>query len=114
MLDKLSPGDEAPSKAEVRPQTSLAVLIVGMHRSGTSALSGALNMLGVAVPEDLIPADQHNAKGYFEPEKIIAFHEALLARLGSPSNDPLPMGYDWVKSPLGRVACPRGVIRFQC
>ncbi|MDB5446430.1 MAG: adhesin [Phenylobacterium sp.] len=84
--------------------SSLAVLIVGMHRSGTSALGGMLNKLGVAVPEDLHPADEHNTRGYFEPQRIIAFHERLLAKLGSPSNDPLPLTYDWLRSPLGEAA----------
>ena len=82
----------------------MAVLIVGMHRSGTSAISGVLNKLGVAVPADLHPADEHNQRGYFEPRRIIDFHEALLARLGSPSNDPLPLDYEWVRSPVGRAA----------
>jgi glycosyltransferase involved in cell wall biosynthesis len=82
----------------------MAVLIVGMHRSGTSAISGVLSMLGVQPPEDLHPADQHNLKGYFEPTRIIDFHEALFQRLGSPSNDPLPVGYDWVDSPVGEAA----------
>jgi glycosyltransferase involved in cell wall biosynthesis len=104
VLDKLPSDAEPGSGAAAQAQTSLAVLIVGMHRSGTSALSGVLNMLGVAVPEDLHPADEHNQRGYFEPERIINFHEALLAKLGSPSNDPLPLSYDWVRSPVGQAA----------
>lgn len=83
---------------------STALLIVGMHRSGTSAISGVLAKLGVDTPADLIAADQHNLKGYFEPQKIIDFHERLFAQLGSPSNDPLPLSYDWVDSALGRAA----------
>ena len=90
--DKLAAGD------------SLAVLIVGMHRSGTSAVSGVLTKLGVATPESLHPADEHNPRGYFEPRRIIDFHESLFAQLGSPSNDPLPLSYDWLDSPVGRAA----------
>ena len=92
----------APGAAGATNATAL--LIVGMHRSGTSAISGVLAKLGVDTPADLIAADQHNLKGYFEPQKIIDFHERLFAQLGSPSNDPLPLSYDWVDSPLGRAA----------
>ena len=82
MLDKPPSGAAAPSPADAQTSTTLAVLIVGMHRSGTSALSGMLNLLGVSVPADQIPPDQHNPLGYFEPQSIIDFHEALLAKLG--------------------------------
>jgi hypothetical protein len=84
--------------------SSLAVLIAGMHRSGTSALSGVLTKLGVAAPEDLLPADAHNERGYFEAKRIVGFHDRLLARLGSAWNDPLPLSYDWVRSPVGEAA----------
>lgn len=100
MLEKLEPN--ATVRAQSR--TALAVLVFGMHRSGTSALSGVLNLLGVATPRDLHPADKHNSRGYFEPQAIIDFHERLLAELGSPSDDPLPLRYDWVESPVGGAA----------
>jgi hypothetical protein len=92
-LDKSAPtaASEAGPGASLAGASSLAVLIVGMHRSGTSAVSGMLHKLGVAVPEDLHPADEHNERGYFEPERIINFHERLLGKLHSPSNDPLPL-----------------------
>lgn len=91
-------GDGAPSRA------SLAVLIVGMHRSGTSALGGVLNLLGVPAPEAQVTTDHHNQRGYFEPQRIVDFHEALFARLGSPSNDPLPVDYAWLDGPVGEAA----------
>ena len=77
MLDNLPSGREAVARDGSPARTSLAVLIVGMHRSGTSALGGVLNLLGVDTPHDLLPADQHNARGYFEPQRIIDFHEDL-------------------------------------
>jgi GT2 family glycosyltransferase/glycosyltransferase involved in cell wall biosynthesis len=85
-------------------RASLAVLIVGMHRSGTSALGGVLELLGVPAPEQQVTTDHHNARGYFEPQRIVDFHEALFARLGSPSNDPLPVEYGWLDGPVGRAA----------
>jgi hypothetical protein len=103
---------ETPPKAQsetgqpwrLEGASSLAVLIAGMHRSGTSAVSGMLTKLGVAAPEDLLPADEHNERGYFEAKRIVDFHDRLLERLGSPWNDPLRFTYDWVGSPLGQAA----------
>jgi len=103
VLDK-SPENADALQASGRVARSLAVLIVGMHRSGTSALGGVLHMLGVSAPADLIAPDQHNQRGYFEPQSIIDFHERLFAKLGSPSNDPLPVTYAWLDSPLGEAA----------
>jgi hypothetical protein len=42
------------------------VFIVGMHRSGTSALSGALEKLGLSVGKTVMPPHAQNPKGYFE------------------------------------------------
>jgi GT2 family glycosyltransferase/SAM-dependent methyltransferase len=109
VLEKLPSGADGQSEANdptraAGARTSLAVLIVGMHRSGTSALGGVLNLLGVPAPAEQVETDHHNIRGYFEPQRIVDFHEALFARLGSPSNDPLPLTYDWLRSPVGRAA----------
>jgi glycosyltransferase involved in cell wall biosynthesis/SAM-dependent methyltransferase len=102
VLKKVS--SEVDGQSGRTSRTSLAVLIVGMHRSGTSALGGVLNLLGVPAPEQQVTTDHHNQRGYFEPQRIVDFHEALFARLGSPSNDPLPLDYAWVNSPVGQAA----------
>ena len=104
--------DDAQAVERDRPRLSgaveqLAVLVLGMHRSGTSALSGVLNLLGVSLPREILPADGHNATGYFEPSRIVDFHEDLFTSLGSPSNDPLPLDYSWIGTPIGRVAARR-------
>src|SRR5689334_20981651 len=75
-----------------------------MHRSGTSAFSGVLANFGVATPEDLAPGDIANERGYFEPKRIVDFHDRLLSELGSSWSDPLPLSYEWLHSPVGRAA----------
>lgn len=57
------------------------IVILGMQRSGTSALAGALNRLGVHFgrPEMLYPADRNNPTGYFEPRKLTLFNLQCLA-----------------------------------
>lgn len=59
------------------------VVVLGMHRSGTSALTRALTVLGVELGETLLPANPEiNAKGFWEDTEIVAFNDRLLAALG--------------------------------
>lgn len=56
------------------------VLLLGMHRSGTSYLASVLAALGVRMGESLLAADAGNPRGYFEDESVLAFHKSLLAK----------------------------------
>lgn len=59
------------------------VVVLGMHRSGTSALTRGLTVLGVSLGENLMPANAGiNAKGFWEDLEIVAINDALLAQLG--------------------------------
>lgn len=73
--------------------TRRAILVLGMHRSGTSALSGALVHLGVAPPRSLMPATGENERGYFESTAFMAFHDTILAAAGSCWNDWRPLAF---------------------
>ena len=65
------------------------LIVTGMHRSGTSALAGALGVLGVDLGSNLMPANEdENARGYFEDVELTAFNEALLDHLGYTWDDP--------------------------
>jgi len=43
-----------------------AVIILGMHRSGTSALARVVNLLGVDLGKSFLPPDPANPSGYWE------------------------------------------------
>ena len=60
------------------------VLVAGMHRCGTSAVSQVLVALGMdAGPfENLIGATKSNRHGHFEVKKIMMLNEAMLHELG--------------------------------
>jgi O-antigen biosynthesis protein len=75
---------------------TVAVLIAGMHRSGTSATAGALNIAGVPLGEKLLPPTPANAKGYWENVEVVQIHDALLDKLGFAWDDvrPLPKGWE--------------------
>jgi hypothetical protein len=71
------------------------ILLVGMHRSGTSLLGSLLPHLGVALPGPLIAGDQHNPEGYFERRDVVDLQEQLLIALdrfwaGPRGSEPLP------------------------
>jgi len=79
------------------------VFVVGMHRSGTSAVAGALNRLGVWLGETLIePRSGVNDGGFFENPDILALHEELLHGLGRSWRHPVPLPDGWLDDP--RVA----------
>ena len=50
----------------VESSTRTAVLVLGMHRSGTSSLAGALIRLGGAAPLNLMPPHETNPTGFWE------------------------------------------------
>lgn len=58
------------------------ILILGMHRSGTSLLTGALDFLGVSAGANLMQPTDDNAKGYFENLDIVQLNEKILSGLG--------------------------------
>jgi hypothetical protein len=59
---------------------SRSICILGMHRSGTSAMAGVLNALGgySGKDEELLPRNRFNRKGYFERFDVIALNETIL------------------------------------
>ena len=66
-----------------RPKRPVCILVLGMHRSGTSVLAGVLGLLGASLPKNLMPPDTSNPKGYFESSAIVDLHDEMLAALGS-------------------------------
>jgi hypothetical protein len=58
---------------------SQLVLVLGMHRSGTSALSGLLVKSGLDGPVDLMPPTRNNPRGYFESLGVMELNEYLLS-----------------------------------
>ena len=63
--------------------TPRAVIILGMHRSGTSALSGTLGHLGGLMPRDLLPPTDENAVGFWESRPIVTANDELLGELNA-------------------------------
>ena len=70
-----------------KPPERTAYLVLGMHRSGTSAVTQVLALAGASLPENVMAGDEHNAKGYFEPWKIALFNDGRLRAGGAAWDD---------------------------
>lgn len=78
------------------PQTGKKCLIVlGMHRSGTSALSGALTIAGFNPGSKLFAPEEDNPKGNYENALITKLNEDILAELFAKWNDTLLIPDNW-------------------
>lgn len=82
-----------------RPVPSV-VLVLGMHRSGTSALAGVFSMLGFNAGDDLLPAvADDNPKGYFEHAQVVRVHDQLLSAFGMHWQDGRALPEGWMRQP---------------
>src|SRR4030095_15515058 len=64
-----------------------AILVLGMHRSGTSAVARILSMLGAELPSNLLPPATDKPKGFWESRDLMEVHEELLAAAGTSWDD---------------------------
>lgn len=60
------------------------IVVLGMHRSGTSAIMKAIESLGVSIGDSLMPeAEGNNSKGFFEDIDIYRLNEEMLSTLNT-------------------------------
>jgi hypothetical protein len=77
-----------------------AILVLGMHRSGTSAVGGVLNALGAGAPKTLMGPHPENPRGFFESVALAEAHDALLISAGSCWRDWRPFDPKWIGSDI--------------
>lgn len=78
------------------------ILILGMHRSGTSCLAGCLEAAGLTLG-DVNTAAPHNAKGNREHERIRDIHDRLMTYHGYSWDNPPDRQLSWRPLDLSRV-----------
>ena len=71
------------------------ILILGMHRSGTSALTKALGLLGGQLPAETMPPAADNPRGYWESPALARFNNQLLRSAGTSWNDDAAVPAAW-------------------
>ena len=79
--------------SEAIPVERRVVFVVGSGRSGTSTMAGALQTLGMHVPQPEVVADETNPKGFGEPQWVVDFHDELLKRCNVQVSDARPAAW---------------------
>lgn len=83
------------SSSQEKPDisTRIAVVVAGMHRSGTSSLTKVLSACGYALPKTLLSASGSNEAGFWESSVINRLNDKLLQSAGVTwgSWQPLPV-----------------------
>jgi hypothetical protein len=74
-----------PERPAAPAAPAAQVVVLGMHRSGTSAVTSLLRVMGLWAGEEdnFPPADEHNKAGYWEHRGIWSVDEAILRSLGA-------------------------------
>jgi glycosyltransferase involved in cell wall biosynthesis len=81
--------------------TQMIVTVLGMHRSGTSLVTRLLNLMGVFLgsADDLMPASEHNERGYWEHTAIVSLNDEILHRCGGNWYQPPKLVDGWAFDP---------------
>jgi hypothetical protein len=72
-----------------------AILVLGMHRSGTSLLTRILSLLGAQPPRNLLPHTSENPGGYWESESVMKLNNELLSASGNNWKTYFPIREFW-------------------
>ena len=88
-----------PQGAKAQRPKRKCVLVLGMHRSGTSALTRVVNLLGCDLPKTLMAAGAANEMGHWESTAIFGFNDRVLESAGSNWYDWQPVNPAWFQSP---------------
>jgi hypothetical protein len=75
-------------------KTKRLIVALGMHRSGSSAITKGLEVMGVELGTHLMPADVNNVTGYFEDIEINQLNIELLKTSGHDWNTLAPIKPD--------------------
>lgn len=86
MRPSLGPG----ASQEPQGGRRLAILVLGMHRSGTSLATEILSRLGlwIGTEQNLIGANEDNPRGHFELVAGVDFDNEVLRQAGGTWDDP--------------------------
>jgi glycosyltransferase involved in cell wall biosynthesis len=64
------------------PQSNSVVVVLGVHRSGTSLTARVLNVLGIRFGDKLVPGRRDNPAGFWEHSEIVQQSKSIEAKLG--------------------------------
>ena len=96
-----------PIDAAASGSGGTGLLVLGMHRSGTSAVAGLLGIGGADLGARVLGASDGNETGHWEDAVAVDLHEELLARFGTGWSDPFGLPDDWIASAAAQDARAR-------
>jgi hypothetical protein len=97
-MDKVSSEGNGGSIRATESRRPQGILILGMHRSGTSACTRVLNLLGCALSDQQVGAGVGNEGGHWESLAAVSLNDEILASAGSGHEDWGPINPDWRES----------------
>jgi hypothetical protein len=89
--------DSERSSVHVGPART-ALLVLGMHRSGTSAFTRVFNLLGADLSKILLAPNPDNRLGFWESRELLILHDAILASAGTTWDDWTRFDPGWYES----------------
>lgn len=95
---------EAKQGVSRRPSApqNICLMVVGMHRSGTSALARTMSLLGADLPRTLMQGTDankaSNATGHWESEAAARLGDTILDSAGTDWRSPEPVAASWYRS----------------
>ena len=72
------------------------LVVLGMHRSGTSAFTGILDLLGVNLGTKMLETQPDNPKGFFENKYVVQANDCILETLNTTWDDTFPLATNWM------------------
>jgi hypothetical protein len=75
-----------------------ALLVIGPSRSGSSALTAVIGLMGGTLPATLLPAGHGNERGHFESKPLMELNTEAMALHGIGYWDPVPIPPAWFAS----------------
>jgi hypothetical protein len=88
---------------ELMPGKRKAIIVAGMHRSGTSALTRIVNLLGADLAVHLVPGGIGNELGHWESRAVQDLHNGMLAELRSDIYSPVNFPQSWFDGASAKV-----------
>lgn len=79
------------------------IIVLGMHRSGTSAMAGICAKLGAYAGENLLAGSVENERGFWENNDIIAAHDTMFERQNSAWDSPQLLEHSPDFSPVSSI-----------
>lgn len=94
----------AANETEHDQRSFEGVVVLGMHRSGTSLITRLISLLGFALcrEDDLLVGRKGNPRGHWESISLLAFNDRLLDELGTTWFCPPSMNHDELARMLDR------------